>query len=689
VTRLAVASIAGQAVEGFHILASQSGADARPALSPDLALCSECEMETFERTERRFGYAFSSCARCGPRFSVARALPFDRGATSMDAFPLCSACKAEYEGPHDRRFHAQTICCPACGPRLSLGDADGSPIEAPDPLAETGRRLCAGEIVAIKGIGGFHLACDATSREAVARLRERKRREARPFAVMVRDLAAAQKLGRLEAREAALLASPERPIVLVRRIDGSGLAEGVAPDTPLLGLLLPYAPLHALLLERAGRPLVMTSGNRASEPIARRDAEAVTRLAGLADAFLLHDRFIQTRCDDSVARVVAGAPLLLRRSRGFVPRPIRLARPVARPLLGCGAQLKNTFCLAVGDLAYLGPHVGDLEALESLDAYEEAVAHFEHLLGITPQAVAHDLHPDFASTRHALARGLPSLGVQHHHAHVASVLAERGEPGPVLALVWDGVGYGSDGGAWGGELFVANADDFERLATLRPLRLAGGDWAVKEVWRLALAALLDAFEGAPPLDDLRLFRGLDPSRVAGVRRLIETGVQTPPAHGVGRLFDAVGALALERTRSDYEGHVASIWEGAADPAPAPTYPFRIDSGRDPVELDLRAMLRAVTHDLVAGVSPALVSARFHDTLAEAGATLIEAIAEEVGRLPVVLAGGCFQNARLTEALLTRLAGRFEVWLPRAVPPGDGGIALGQIWVADARLRAGG
>jgi hydrogenase maturation protein HypF len=343
----------------------------------------------------------------------------------------------------------------------------------------------------------------------------------------------------------------------------------------------------------------------------------------------------------------------------------------------------------VGDLAYLGPHVGDLEALESLDAYEEAVAHFEHLLGITPQAVAHDLHPDFASTRHALARGLPSLGVQHHHAHVASVLAERGEPGPVLALVWDGVGYGSDGGAWGGELFVANAEDFERLATLRPLRLAGGDRAVKEVWRLALAALLDAFEGAPPLDDLRVFRGLDPSRVAGVRRLIETGVQTPPAHGVGRLFDAVGALALERTRSDYEGHVASIWEGAADPAPAPTYPFRIDSGRDPVELDLRAMLRAVTHDLVAGVSPALVSARFHDTLAEAGATLIETFAEEVGRLPVVLAGGCFQNARLTEALLARLAGRFEVWLPRAVPPGDGGIALGQIWVADARLRAGG
>jgi hydrogenase maturation protein HypF len=362
---------------------------------------------------------------------------------------------------------------------------------------------------------------------------------------------------------------------------------------------------------------------------------------------------------------------------------------VARPLLGCGAQLKNTFCLAVDDLAYLGPHVGDLESLESLDAYEEAVAHFEHLLGITPQAVAHDLHPDFASTRHALARGLPSLGVQHHHAHVASVLAERVEPGPVLALVWDGVGYGSDGSAWGGELFVANAEDFERLATLRPLRLAGGDRAVEEVWRLALAALLDAFEGAPPLDDLRLFRRLDPSRVAGVRRLIETGVQTPPAHGVGRLFDAVGALALERTRSDYEGHVASIWEGAADPAPAPTYPFRIDSGRDPVELDLRAMLRAVTHDLVAGVSPALVSARFHDTLAEAGATLIETFAEEVGRLPVVLAGGCFQNARLTEALLTRLAGRFEVWLPRAVPPGDGGIALGQIWVADARLRAGG
>jgi hydrogenase maturation protein HypF len=477
--------------------------------------------------------------------------------------------------------------------------------------------------------------------------------------------------------------------VLVRAIDGSGLAEGVAPDTPLLGLLLPYTPLHALLLEAAGRALVMTSGNRASEPIAAQDAEAVKRLAGLADAFLLHDRFIQTRCDDSVARVVEGAPLLLRRSRGFVPRPIRLARPVTRPILGCGAQLKNTFCLAVDDLAYLGPHVGDLESLESLDAYEEAVAHFERLLGIAPQAVAHDLQPDFASTRYAWARGLPRLGVQHHHAHVVSVLAERGELGPVLALVWDGVGYGSDGGAWGGELLGADALGFERLATLRPLRLAGGDRAVREVWRLALAALLDAFDGAPPLDELRLFRGLDPSRVAGIRRLIETGVQAPPAHGVGRLFDAVGALGLERTQSDYEGHVASAWEGAAHPAPAPPYPFRIDSGRDPVEIDVRAMLRALTHDLVAGVSPALVSARFHDTLAEAGAALIETIAERVGRRPVVLAGGCFQNARLTETLLARLAGRFEVWLPRAVPPGDGGIALGQVFVADARLRAGG
>jgi hydrogenase maturation protein HypF len=647
-------------------------------------------METFDPTERRLGYAFTSCARCGPRFSVARALPFDRDSTSMDVFPLCPACLEEYESPEDRRFHAQTTCCPACGPLLSLCGADGSPIDARDPLAETGRRLRAGEIVAIKGIGGFHLACDATSPEAVSRLRGRKRREARPFAVMVRDLAAAQKLARLDARDAALLASLERPIVLAHAQVGSGLAESVAPDTPLLGLLLPYTPLHALLLEAAGRPLVMTSGNRASEPIATQDAEAVTRLAGLADAFLLHDRFIQTRCDDSVARVVAGAPLLLRRSRGFVPRPIRLARPVTRPLLGCGAQLKNTFCLAVDDLAYLGPHVGDLESLESLDAYEEAVAHFERLLGIAPQAVAHDLHPDFASTRHALARGLPTrFGVQHHHAHVASVLAERGEPGPVLALVWDGVGYGSDGGAWGGELLGADAMDFERLATLRPLRLAGGDRAVREVWRLALAALLDAFDGAPPLDDLRLFRGLDPSRVAGVRRLLETGVQAPPAHGVGRLFDAVGALGLERTQSDYEGHVASAWEGAADPAPASVYPFRIDSGRDPVELDVRAMLRAVTHELVAGVSPALVSARFHETLAEAGAALIETIAERVGQRPVVLAGGCFQNARLTETLLARLAGRFEVWLPRAVPPGDGGIALGQVWVADARLRAGG
>ncbi|HVI74150.1 MAG TPA: carbamoyltransferase HypF, partial [Anaeromyxobacteraceae bacterium] len=545
--------IADEPEEGFVIVESEGAAAEEPRVSipADLATCPDCLRELFDPADRRHRYPFTNCTNCGPRFTIARGVPYDRPLTTMAPFALCEACRREYEDPRDRRFHAEPNACPACGPRLTLLAADGLPLaERDEALAQAVRALAEGRIVAVKGVGGFHLACDARSPVAVARLRLRKRREEKPLAVMPRDLAEAELLCVLGDAERALLASPERPIVLAPRRDGCAVAPEVAPDTPLLGLLLPYAPLHHLLLDGVRRPLVMTSANLSEEPIAYRNGEAVARLGGIADLLLVHDREIETRADDSVARVVAGSPLLLRRSRGYAPRPVRLARGLARPVLAVGALLKNTFCLGVGDAAHLGPHIGDLENLETLASFEGAVARVERFLRTRPALLAHDLHPDFTSTRYALERaraeGLPAVAVQHHHAHAAGCMAEHGLTGPALALTWDGTGLGDDGAAWGGELLLARYDGYERLATFRPIPLAGGDKAIREPWRIALAALDDAFAGSPPLDALPLFRGPSADEVGVVRRMIASGFNAPRAHGAGRLFDAIGALALDR-----------------------------------------------------------------------------------------------------------------------------------------------
>ncbi len=557
VRRLVWSPIPHQPRAAFAIVASAVGEEPRVSIPPDLATCDDCRREIEDPSDRRHGYPFTNCTNCGPRFTMSLAIPYDRPATTMAPFAMCERCQREYDDPADRRFHAQPNACPRCGPRLELRTAAGEPIASDDPLRDAALALAAGAIVAIKGLGGFHLACDAGREAAVAELRQRKGRDEKPFAVMVRDLAAARRLAEISDEEAALLDGIERPIVLLRRRVDAALAPAVAPRNPLLGLLLPYTPLHHLLLEAAGRPLVMTSGNRADEPIAAGNDEALERLGDLADLFLLHDREIASRCDDSVARVVAGGPLLLRRSRGYVPRPVVLARAVERPVLACGAQLKNTFCLAVGEHAYLGPHIGDLDSVSSLEWFEEAVERMERFLGVEPEVIAHDLHPDYLSTRYALAREAAArVGVQHHHAHVAAVLAEHGIEGPVLGVACDGTGFGTDGTAWGGELLRGDASGFERLATLRPIALAGGDRAIREPWRLALALLDDAFDGAPPLERLALFRGRDRERSRIVRAMIARGVNAPLAHGVGRYFDAVGALVLERPWSRYEGQVA-------------------------------------------------------------------------------------------------------------------------------------
>ena len=679
-------------VTGFEIESSEAGEGRRVSIPPDLATCPECLQEVLDPSDRRYLYPFTNCTACGPRYTIARDVPYDRARTTMAGFSMCPRCSDEYWDAGDRRFHAQPNACPDCGPQLRLGDAAGWTLAADPapggPLKAAAARLRAGTIVAVKGLGGFHLACDATSPAAVCLLRERKRRDEKPFAVMVRDLAEAERWAVLEKEERRLLESVERPIVLVRRREGEGLADAVAPGNPLVGLLLAYTPLHQLLLAEAGRPLVMTSGNLSEEPMAAGDEEARERLGGIADLFLSHDRPIENRCDDSVARVIAGGPTVLRRARGYVPRAVPLSRPVRRPVLACGAHLKNTFCLAAGEQAWLGPHVGDLDNLEACRHYEEQIERFQRFLGIRPEVVAHDLHPDYFSTSYAENRPEPvKIGVQHHHAHVASAMAEHGLEGPVLGLAWDGTGLGTDGTAWGGELLLATFEGFERLATLRPLRLAGGDEAIRQVWRIALAALDDAFDGAPPLEELTLFREVPSRDVAVVRQMIEQGLRAPLAHGAGRYFDAFGALGLGRPRSTYEGQVALEWNVVADEGESRAYSHAVNRDTGILEIDLRPTVREAVADLIAGKAASVVSARFHNTLAEAAAGAVAEAAQRHRRLPVVLTGGCFQNPRLAADVLRRLEGAHPVALHREVPPGDGGLALGQALVADAVERA--
>lgn len=676
-------TIPAEAVADFVIVPSaRASGERKVSIPPDLATCPDCLREIADPFDRRFRYPFTNCTSCGPRFTIAEGVPYDRAATTMAVFEMCPDCRAEYERVEDRRFHAQPNACPVCGPKLWAASPDGRRLATDDPVRAAARALEAGLIVAIKGIGGFHLACDATSDVAVERLRRRKRRDAKPFAVMVKDLAAAERLARVGPAERRLLMSVERPIVLVPRRESVSVREGpcesVAPGHPLVGVMLPYSPLHHLLFTEMDRPLVMTSGNLSEEPIARDNEEAVEKLGGIADLFLLHDRGIATRCDDSVARVIAGAPTVLRRSRGYVPRPVPLARPFARPVLACGAHLKNTVCLGAGDAAYLGPHVGDLETAETFASYRESIERLQTLVGIEPEVIAHDLHPSYLSTVYALERPEPlKIGVQHHHAHVASAMAEHGLSGPVLGVAFDGTGYGTDGTAWGGEFLVADFARYERIATFRALPLAGGDLAIREVWRIALAALDDAYEGDPPLGPL--FEGLP---VPLVRQMIATGLNTPRARGVGRWFDALGALAMRRPVSRYEGEVATLWNLAADPGERRVYPFVFEDG----EIDLRPLVRAAVDDLAAGRSVAVISAKFHNTLAAAVGEVVQGFHPS---LPVVLTGGCFQNALLAERIVEVLAGGPPVFLHREVPPGDGGLALGQALVADAVVGQGG
>jgi hydrogenase maturation protein HypF len=657
---------------GFHIVASGRGTGPDALVAPDSATCEACLAELFDPADRRYRYPFLNCTDCGPRLTIVTGVPYDRPLTTMAGFAMCDACRREYEDPRDRRFHAQPNACPVCGPRLTLAGAEG------DPPAAAAAALLDGRILAVKGIGGYHLACRADDEDAVARLRARKQRDDKPFALMVRDLAAASRLVHLTDAEGALLTGPERPIVIARRVPGAEAAASVAPGRPDLGVMLAYSPLHHVLLADTGVPLVMTSGNRSDEPIAYEDEEALARLSGIADLFLVGERPIHTRVDDSVLRSTRRGPLMMRRSRGYVPRPLPLDPGAARPLLACGAELKSTFCVARGGRAWVGHHIGDLGDYDTLRSFTDGVAAFERLFAVHPEVVAHDLHPDMLSSRYALEReGVDYVAVQHHHAHLAACLAEHGETGPAVGAIFDGFGLGTDGGAWGGELLVGDLREFERAGWLWPVALPGGDRAAREPWRMACSWLVAAGdENPPPLP------GVEPARWRAVAQMARTGTAAPPTTSAGRLFDAVAALCGIRGVVTYEGQAAAELEAACDPRHRDTYDVPVTPA---LTLDARPLIRSIVEDVAGGVDVSVVSARFHNGLAAATAAAVTRIASERDLGAAVLSGGVFQNRVLLEGVADRLerAG-LRVLIPLRLPPNDGGISYGQAAVAAAR-----
>lgn len=676
--------------DGFAILDSLPG-KVGTAIGHDTATCTACLNELCDPAGRRWRHAFITCTHCGPRYTVTHRLPYDRPQTTLAPFPLCAACAREYADPGDRRFHAETTCCPACGPRLSLLDALGRTSEVADPITATLERLRHGEIVAIKGLGGFQLVCDARNAAAVARLRERKGREEKPFAVLMANVASVGEFADLSDKEIALLESPERPIVLARKRAGTEAAlTGVAPGLAWLGAMLPATPIHYLLFhEAAARPagtdwlapaqslaLVCTSANPGGEPLVTGNAEAVERLAGIAGAFLLHDRDIAVRCDDSVLRVTAGGSQFIRRARGYTPRAIRLARS-GPCVLATGGWFKNTVCVTRGDEAFVSQHIGDLDNAASCGFLEEAIEHLLGILDVTPAIVAHDLHPDFHSSRFAAEFSqrldLPRLAVQHHHAHIAAVLAEHRIDEPVLGLALDGVGLGSDGGAWGGELLRVEGAQCLRLGHLRPLPLPGGDRAAREPWRMAAAALQAIGRGA----EIRS-RFADQPGAATLAQILARGINSPPTSSLGRAFDAAAGLLKLRPLASFEGQVAMLLEGLAE-IHGDVMP-REDAyqiGGD-ASLDLRTLYGVMADCGDAAYGAAL----FHATLATALADWTEQAARREGLKTVACGGGCFLNHILTRKLTTLLQQRgLRVLMARQLPPNDGGLSLGQAWVA--------
>jgi len=679
--------------QGFEIRSSKVGEERLALISPDMTLCEDCLHELFDPADRRFRYPFINCTNCGPRFTIIEDIPYDRAKTTMAPFAMCAACSREYHDPANRRFHAQPNACPACGPQVKLLDNGGGEVPSADSIQETLRLLKAGGIVAIKGLGGFHLACDAAQEEVVARLRGRKYREDKPFALMCKDLEVIKGICVVDDGSRELLTSKERPIVILPRRTDTAIALSVAPGQGTLGVMLPYTPLHHLLLADGLASLVMTSGNRSDEPIAYANTEALERLGQIADFFLVHNREIHTRCDDSVVKPFRGRPTLIRRARGFVPFPIRLPRRLQRggtSVLACGAELKNTFCLTKGNYAFLSHHIGDLENYETMRSFEQGIDLMMRLFKIEPAAVCHDLHPDYLSTRYALGYAgelqVPRIGVQHHFAHAVSCMAEHGLEGPVLAVVLDGTGYGEDETVWGGEFLEVTGMAYTRLGHLRTIPLPGGDRAAKEPWRMA-AVYLDRVYGQLEGVDIPFVKGLDLAQWTLLRQAIQANINSLLCSSIGRLFDAVSALIGVRLLTNYEGQAAIELEQMARQGEQGEYPLEIAEEEGCLILDPDPMVAAIVEDIKREADPSLISARFHNAMARAIAQMAIQMREVTGVSEVVLSGGVFQNHLLMGRTVDLLEqADFKAYIHHQVPANDGGIALGQAFHALCLLK---
>jgi hydrogenase maturation protein HypF len=690
ITNISSSEIETLGDDSFQIIGSRQHGHADVHITPDAAICTDCLKELFDPANRRFRYPFINCTNCGPRLTIINAVPYDRANTSMACFAQCPECLAEYKDPADRRFHAEPNACPVCGPQITLLGAGGRMIKTDDPIKASIDLLLSGHVLAIKGLGGFHLSVDAGNDDAVKKLRSRKYREEKPLAVMARNLEQVRRIAEVNETEERLLTSPQRSIVLLKKVKKKLLSDFVAPAVPNLGIMLPYAPLHYLLLENHFAALVMTSANQVDEPICTGNREAVCRLQGIADYFLIYNRDIRVRCDDSIAFVAAAKPQLMRRSRGYVPQPLALKDSMPA-VLALGGQLKTTQCILKGNFAYLSPHIGDMETPQARDFFSESIALMRRITESDPKVVACDLHPAYYSTRAAEELGAERIiKVQHHHAHIVSCLADNQIDGDVIGLAMDGTGYGLDGNAWGGEFLIANETQFRRFGHLQYLVLPGGEKAIREPWRTAVSLLKTAYgqswkEIARTLKlvpDQNIYDALD--------KIIETRINSPFSSGLGRLFDGVAALiGLHRTVS-FEGQAAMELEAQATEATGSPYPFEILRNTDkPYILDYTPMIRAIVADLTAGKTKMQIASSFHQTLTDAFSVMAFEIQKATGLKRAVLTGGCFQNKILLEGSIKKLkdAG-FEVYCHGNIPANDGGISLGQAVVAASLIKKG-
>jgi len=681
ITRLQQQDVPPRSDKSFTIRHSQEQSEHSAQIAPDTYVCDDCLQELFDPEDARYRYPFINCTNCGPRYSIVTGIPYDRPKTTMAVFPMCPSCQTEYDDPASRRFHAQPNACPQCGPQLQLLNADGVPHPSATPLKTAVELLRQGRILAIKGLGGFHLAVDAGNNDAVAELRRRKARDEKPFALMSRDLEHVRQYAKTSHAEERLLSSTERPIVLLEQQDRHGISPLVAPHNRYFGVMLPYTPLHFLLLEQHFTALVMTSGNLTDEPIVYQNDDACERLKGIADFYLHHNRDIFTRTDDSIVRVMADQPMLLRRSRGYVPRSIAL--PAAQDnILALGAELKNTFCMTRQNRAFLSHHIGDLKNLDVYRSFEQGMTHLQKILSWQPQCIAHDLHPDYLSSRYALEQEtLPTVAVQHHHAHLVSCMAEHGVTEPCLGMIFDGIGYGVDGHIWGGEFLLGDNQGFERLGHFAYLPMPGGDAATQQPWRMAVSLLVQVY--GEDLPDLPLLAGIPSHELKLLHQMIDKGINSPLTSSCGRLFDAVAALVGLRSQINYEGQAALELEMAIAPSlDFTSYPYTLQQDDAMLIFNPKLLVTELVDELQQGVPTARISGRFHTTLATMVVDVCRRLREQTGVNRVVLSGGVFQNRFLTEHACKGLqAENFTVLTHSLVPPNDGGLALGQAVIA--------